>query len=104
MRMPHLPLLGLLAALAGCDTPPTPDPVAEPFGEAVRKNILVQAVNPEGTPPPAIAPGFDGDRALLAIDRYKTGKVIQPEGIETTDTFGSGSGGGGGAGGSSGGS
>ena len=70
----------------------------------MRKNILVQAVNPEGAPPPAVEPGFDGDRALLAIDRYKTGKVIQPEGIETTDTFGGSSGGGGRSGGSSGGS
>jgi hypothetical protein len=103
MRTPYLPLFGLLAALAGCDTPPEPEPAATPFGEAVRKNILVQAVNPEGAPPPAVEPGLDGDRALLAIDRYKAGKVIQPEGIETTDTFGGGSGGGGGGGGSGGG-
>ena len=99
MRTLQLPLFGLVLALAGCDTPPTPDPVQPPFGEAVRRNILTQAVNPEGAPPPLVEPGFDGDRALLAIDRYKADKVKQPEGIETTDTFGGSSGGGGGEGG-----
>jgi hypothetical protein len=99
MRMLSLSLLGLVAALAACNKPPEPEPTATPFGEAVRRNILTQAVNPEGAPPPLVEPGFDGDRALLAIDRYKADKVKQPEGIETTDTFGGSSGGGGDGGG-----
>ncbi len=95
MRTLRVALLAPALALAACDTPPEPDPVGTPFGEAVRRNILTQAVNPEA-PAPVGAAAFDGDRALLAIDRYKADKVKQPEGIDTTDTFtGSGSGGGG---------
>jgi hypothetical protein len=103
MRTPLLAVCGL--ALAACATPPGPNDPG--FGEAPRRNILIQAVNPEGAPPLAFDPGFDGDRALIAIDRYKADKVKRPEGIETTTVGGgggggSGSGGGGGGGGSGG--
>ncbi|HEX6011249.1 MAG TPA: hypothetical protein VFY87_05460 [Geminicoccaceae bacterium] len=99
MRTPTLlaAACGLAALVASCATPPEPN--APSFGEAPRRNILIQAVNPEGAPPLAFDPGFDGDRALIAIDRYKADKVKRPEGIETTTVGGGSSGGGGGGGG-----
>ena len=36
LRMLRVALVGLIAALAGCDTPPVPEATATPFGEAVR--------------------------------------------------------------------
>ncbi len=41
-------------------------------------------VDPEPAYAQAGAPDFHGKRALLAIDRYETGKVIQPERLRVT--------------------
>lgn len=77
-----------LAALAACETydPPTS---AVTFGEAVQRNVAVQLVNPEA--PADLDPAaFDGDRAALAIGRYKAGEVKEPEELSTSTVGGSG--------------
>lgn len=89
-----LPALALTVA-AGC-TPPTPEPIATPFGEAVRKNIIVQVVNPEGPPPLAQDPGFDGSRAALMQRRYQADKVEEPRELTTSTVILGGGGGDGG--------
>ena len=53
------------------------------FGDTTQHNWAVQVVDPE----PELATGplpMDGQRAAGAMERYRTGKVIQPEEILTT--------------------
>jgi len=63
-------------ALAACENPPDkPRTTLSPsFGDAVRHNMAVQIINPEGsqdfTPPP-----MDGARAASAVERYRTGQT-----------------------------
>ena len=65
-------------ALAGCENPPQkPVVTLNPgFGDAVRHNMAVQMVNPDGSqdfsPPP-----MDGARAVEAIERYRTGRTTK---------------------------
>ena len=69
------------------------------FGNAVENNRAAQIVNP--IPPVATAaPDFNGKRAESAIERYRTGTVIQPatSGISTVVSSGGGAPGGGGGG------
>jgi type IV pilus biogenesis protein CpaD/CtpE len=59
--------------LAGCENPAKPRPTLRAdFGDAVRHNMAVQILNPEGnpdfTPPP-----MDGARANDAVERYRAG-------------------------------
>lgn len=74
-----------LAALAGCENPMEAKPTLHPgFGDAVRHNMAVQILNPEGhpdlTPPP-----MDGARAADAVERYRTGKTKTIIEQRTTD-------------------
>lgn len=67
-------------------------------GDAVASNIIVQSVDPW---PRASGnrniPG-NGDRMATAGERYRTGKVAQPQGLSTSSVnFSSQAGGGGGA-------
>lgn len=90
-----LPLLaGLLIPLGGCT------PIDATLGGAVRQNVAVQVVNPQ----PAVTSGWDtsGDRAALAMKRYRTGTVIEPHGITTTSGIQGGANGGSGTGGTGG--
>ena len=83
-------LLAALAALllAACQgLGPSSSP--ETFGEAVRRNVEVQLVNP-AAPVEADPQAFDGDRAALAIGRYKANEVEEPEELGTTDVGGGG--------------
>src|SRR5690348_7864485 len=92
--------LGLGPAIAGCDEQIQREraPVFGPaFGNAVQNNMAVQIVNP--VPPVATAaPDYNGKRAETAIERYRTGTVIQPA-TTTITTIGSGGSSGGGGGG-----
>jgi hypothetical protein len=71
--------LAAAAALAGCTTPDEVQAQAD-FGRALHEDILAQTTNPEAgegaaRPPPAA----DGSRVGLAMHRYQTGKVIEPQ-------------------------
>lgn len=75
-RAAVLVALGLsVGALAGCTTPhPT---LANDFGSAVHEDMLAQISDPERAYP-AQPPPTNGARVGLAMERYRTGKVIQP--------------------------
>jgi type IV pilus biogenesis protein CpaD/CtpE len=65
-------------ALAACENPPQkPRLTLSPgFGDAVRHNMAVQIVNPDGSqdfnPPP-----MDGARADDAVERYRAGRTVK---------------------------
>ena len=53
------------------------------FGDATQQNWAVQVVDPE----PNLATGplpMDGQRAADAMERYRTGKVIEPVDVQTS--------------------
>jgi len=64
----------LAAALCGCVQSQLH--VGSDFGIAVRQDVAAQIANPRATYPSAVT--ADGPHAALALDRYQTGKVIQP--------------------------
>jgi hypothetical protein len=81
---PVLAVLAFAVGLAACDTAPrrtlSPD-----FGAAVRHNMAVHIINPpvEDDRP---AEG-DGRRAGDAVERYRSGKVIPPASLSTSDSL-----------------
>lgn len=84
-----LALAGTVATillLGGCNMPGS-GPGSASFGDAVRQNVAVQAVDPE---PAAIeeAPALDADRTAIAIGRYQTDKVKEPRELRTSDVIG----------------
>jgi type IV pilus biogenesis protein CpaD/CtpE len=75
-------------ALVACENPTQPKPTLSPaFGDAVRHNMAVQILNPDGyadlSPPP-----MDGTRAAGAVERYRTGKTEKVEAQRTSDVGG----------------
>ncbi len=72
--------IALPLMLAACAQPAT---LGHDYGNAVRHNMSVHIINPE---PSAEPPVHDGARAGHAIERYRTGTVIEPVGVETTGT------------------
>lgn len=95
-----LPLLG---ACAGTDKSlSNSEAQTDPhFGEALKRDMAAQIVNPmapEGKTGPA---PMDGQRAGLAQDRYAKDKVKQPDDISIGVQIGTGGSGGGSGGGSS---
>jgi type IV pilus biogenesis protein CpaD/CtpE len=60
------------------------------FGGAVRQNYAAQIVDPD--PQYEEAQTSDGSVGAAAVERYRTGKVKQPEGESTTKRVSSGSG------------
>ena len=84
-----LTLAGTVATmlfLGGCNTPGT-GPGSASFGNAVRQNVAVQAVDPE---PAAIeeAPALDANRTAIAIGRYQVDEVKEPRRLRTSDVGG----------------
>jgi type IV pilus biogenesis protein CpaD/CtpE len=74
------------AALAGCSDIyyDRRETIASGAADAVASNLAVQTVDPW---PPNVANQnipMDGARAALAIDRYRTGRVISPSGAGTS--------------------
>jgi hypothetical protein len=60
--------------LAGCMVPERT--LSSDFGRALHENLVAQVADPDvayGPPPPS-----NGGRAGLAMERYRTGKVIKP--------------------------
>jgi type IV pilus biogenesis protein CpaD/CtpE len=66
-------------ALAACegDNPLQSKQVLHPsFGDAVRHNMAVQIINPDGHPDLS-PPPMDGVRAADAVKRYREGKTVE---------------------------
>lgn len=58
--------------------------MAPHLGDAVKRNILAQTVNPNAGEEATGPQTMDGRRAALAQQRYATGKVIPPEDISSS--------------------
>jgi hypothetical protein len=69
--------------LGGCQEVHWPSSAAT-FGEAVQRNAELQVVDPAPVWVPG-PPPLDGTRAALAIGRYQTDQVEEPEELRTTD-------------------
>lgn len=87
-------ILSLLAAgtamtlvLTACQEPRhlSPD-----FGNAVHQNMAAHVIDPTPMPLDEEGPAFQGRRAAEGIDRYNTGRVIQPRPLATTRIGGGG--------------
>jgi hypothetical protein len=83
-------VLGAVLVVAGCEsqygfyTPPITvhrDRMHPNYGAAIAQNKAVMIINPE--PNTAPMPPFDGVRDLLAIERYETDTVEQPQAEST---------------------
>ena len=72
-------------ALAGCHEYSEPKmTLSESFGDAVRHNIAVQTINPEGSQ--EFSPtGLEGHRAAVAIDAYQKAAEKPLEAMTTSD-------------------
>lgn len=81
----------LAGALAGCADADLyfdrRDTIALHAGDAVASNIIVQTIDPW----PRVAGDrnipANGDRMQAAGERYRTGKVTQPQGLGTSSVF-----------------
>ena len=60
------------------------EPLQSGFGDAYHHNIAVQVINPEPENAGSGAPNLDGERAGLAIERYKAGNIIEPVQVDTS--------------------
>lgn len=79
--LPLVLVLGL--GLGACDKYKEPIAFA-PHGEAVRNNMAAMIINPT---PSTAAPGpMDSQRALLAIERYRTDEVESLGNVSTAPT------------------
>lgn len=80
MRPSFAGLAGILL-LAGCQqaVPST----AETFGDAVRQNMALHIVDP--TPADLEHGPYDGRRRALAIERYQTDTVEEPEDVTASE-------------------
>lgn len=96
-----VPVLALLAALPGCaHSPLYQKPGDSTFGEANRETMMAQIINPDPSYPTAMT--YSGEHAQQAVQRYREGKVKQPDTVQSAGVSGgSGSGSGSGMGGSS---
>ncbi|WP_294122159.1 hypothetical protein [Sphingomonas sp.] len=80
----------VLFAAAGCT------PVDPGFGEAVRYDMAVQTVDPDPQyPADALQPGYHGEKAQKATERYRKGTV---KAVNSGGNGGNGSNGGGASG------
>lgn len=68
------------------------DSITAGAGNAVAHNIAAQTIDPWPKHSANKKIDMDGDRALIAIDRYKANKSIEPTGLETQSIVGTGSG------------
>jgi len=73
-------------SLAACAD--TQAPLNAGFGDAYKHNIAVQVVDPEPANAGSGAPALEGERARVAIDRYRGSKVLIPESTTTSQVGG----------------
>jgi hypothetical protein len=84
-------VIGLMSAtlLAACapsvyqdSTTPTPG-----YGNAVKQNSAVMIIDPQPASAANVNIDHDGRSAGIAIERYRTGTVIPPEELRTSDVL-----------------
>ncbi len=57
------------------------------YGNAVKQNAAVMIIDPQPASAANVEIDFDGRRAGIAIERYRTGTVIPPEDLRTSDVL-----------------
>ena len=57
------------------------------YGNAVKQNAAVMIIDPQPASAANVDIDFDGRRAGIAIERYRTGTVIPPEDLRTSDVL-----------------
>jgi len=57
------------------------------YGNATKQNAAVMIIDPQPASAANVNIDFDGRRAGIAIERYRTGTVIPPEEQRTTDVL-----------------
>lgn len=79
-KKPLLCLAGVaLAAVAGCT------PVDPGFGESLRYDMAIQTVDPDPQyPPDALQPGYHGEKAQKATDRYRKGTTKPVQAVSSS--------------------
>ncbi len=83
-----LALATLLAALAGCsDYLDRRDTIALSGGNSVATNEVSQMVDPWPRASADKNIGFNGAKMESAVERYRTGRVIPPQGIGTSNNY-----------------
>lgn len=81
-------LAALLAALAGCSEYfDRRDNVSLSGGNGIAANKVTQMVDPWPAASANRRIAYDGNKMEIAMERYRTGKVIQPRGIGTSGTY-----------------
>jgi hypothetical protein len=82
-------LVALAALLAGCSDLylDRRETVALNADDAVASNRIVQTIDPWPAAAADRSYRFDGDKMRSAASRYRTGKIIQPQGLGTTSTW-----------------
>ncbi len=73
-----LPLV-LMLAVSACEVNRNIPPLGKDFGNATTHNFTQHIINPEPVTAGYGAPALNGVRAAGAMNRYKTGTVIQPD-------------------------
>lgn len=63
------------------------------YGNAVQQNAVVMIIDPQPVSAANVNLDMDGRRAGIAIERYRTGTVIPPRELRTSDVLSGGSGG-----------
>lgn len=72
----------LLVGLAGCTNN---KPINSDFGNSVQHNMAMHIINPAPNYAGSEVAPTDGVRAALAMERYQSGDVIEPEVHETSE-------------------
>lgn len=73
-----LPLV-LMLVVSACVQNRNIPPLGKDFGNMTSHNFSQHIINPEPVTAGYGAPALDGARAKGAMDRYKSGSVIQPD-------------------------
>jgi hypothetical protein len=81
-------LAALLAALAGCsEYLDRRDTISLGGGDAVATNKVTQMVDPWPRASADKNIAFNGDKMESAVERYRTNRVIRPQGIGTSASY-----------------
>ena len=81
-------LVALVAALTGCsEYTERRDAISLDAGNAVMTNRVTHMVDPWPRASANRDIAFNGERMEAAFKRYRTGKVIQPNGVSTGNTY-----------------
>jgi hypothetical protein len=87
-----LALAALLAALAGCsEYLDRRDTISLGGGDSVATNKVTQMVDPWPRASADKNIAFNGNKMESAVERYRTNRVIRPQGIGTSDSYQQGS-------------